>query len=138
MAATGIGASHPAWGRLDEDGVAGILESWAVLPSQVADGARTACTSGAMRLMAAVLADAIQVYLKGRAHPQSLLFRDTERWIASHDRGWLLSYENVCDVLHIDAGRLRRALEAQAAAGARSLPADAGRLRVARGRKIRV
>jgi hypothetical protein len=132
-----------AWERgLDREPLPGGLEPWTVLPGQFLDGARAMQLSGEKRLMAAVLADAMQLYLK---HHRSctasgrILFRETERWFESQDRSWLLSFENVCDVLGIDAGRLRQALRAQAASGTRfRLPVDAGRLRVARGRKIRV
>jgi len=122
--------------RLDENPGPSIVEPWVMLPSQGLDGTRSAAASGERRLMAAVLTDAIQVYLKGRR--ESLLFREAERWIESSDRGWLLSYENVCEVLTIDAGRLRRALRGYAASGAPPIPVDMGRVRVARGRKIRV
>ena len=122
--------------RLDENPAPTIIEPWVMLPTQGLDGTRSAAASGERRLMAAVLTDAIQVYLKGRR--ESLLFREAERWIESSDRGWLLSYENVCDVLQIDAGLLRRALHRYAASGAPPIPVDMGRLRVARGRKIRV
>jgi len=118
------------------------LEPWTLLPIQAAERAGTARQSGEKRLMAAVLADAIQLLMK---HAQSrtasgrILFRETERWIESPDRRWLLSFENVCDVLGIDASRLRAALRRQVASGGRlSIPFDAGRLRVARRRKVRV
>ena len=133
---TAAGSVQGTLERLDEDNAPTIIEPWVLLPSQAVDGTRAASASGERRLMAAVLTDAIQVYLKGRR--QSLLFREAERWIESSDRGWLLSFENVCDVLQIDAGLLRRALHRYAASGAPPIPVDMGRLRVARGRKIRI
>jgi hypothetical protein len=117
------------------------LEPWIVLPAQTVGGAGAAI-SGERRLMAAVLADAVHLYLKhatGGSAPSQILFRDTERWFGSGDRSWLLSFENVCDVLEIDADRLRRALHVHATSGVVcTIPFDAGRLRVSRGRKIRV
>jgi hypothetical protein len=127
--------------RRQHDAAFEPVEPWIVLPSQTAD-AGGAAPSGERRLMAAVLADAIHLYLKharGGNAPSQILFRETERWIESGDRSSLLSFENVCDVLDIDADRLRRALRVYAASGiVRAMPFDVGRVRVARGRKIRV
>ena len=122
--------------QLEHDPVPPVIEPWVVLPSQGLDSLRSVSASGERRLMAAILTDAIQVYLKGRR--QSLLFRDAERWIESGDRRWLLSFENICDVLHIDADRLRRTLRRYAATEAPPIPVDMGRVRVARGRKVRI
>ena len=133
-----------AWERAlaREDVAPNVIEPWVALPSQLCEGARAAERSGEKRLMAAVLADAIRLYLKLHGAPGAraqILLRETERWLWSSDRGWLLACETVCDVLGIDADRLRRALLAHAASGERpSIPCDAGRVRVARGRKIRV
>jgi hypothetical protein len=119
----------------------GLLEPWALLPSQMAGGSTTAL-SGEKRLMAAVLADAIHLYL-GRARWRNgrhqVDFREAATWIESEDRTSLLAFENVCDVLQLDAGRVRRALRMHAASGiVHAIPFDVGRLRVARRRKIRV
>lgn len=118
-----------------------IFEPWVMLPTQLAGGEHVHL-SGETRLMAAVLADAIQLFLKHRQSPTAsgkILFRETEAWILSRDRRWLLSFENICDALNINAGCMRRALVATPPADARrSLPFDAARLRVARGRRIRV
>lgn len=136
---TARAADDPWERRLDEEAVPAVVEPWIVLPTQGLDGTATACSSGEKRLMAAVLADAIQLYLKHRRHRDAVLFREAERWLESRDGRWLLSYENVCDVLQIDAARLRRALHVHAAADTHApIPIDAGRLRVARGRKIRL
>ena len=116
-----------------------VLEPWTLLPTQLATGERVGL-SGETRLMAAVLADAVQLFTKHRRSctvSGQALFRETEAWILSRDRGWLLSFENVCDALQIHAGCLRRALYA-APTGTPILPFDAGRLRVARGRRIRL
>ena len=118
------------------------IEPWTVLPAQTVSRGSTAAVSGEKRLFGAILADAIQLYLKhakGRDARSRILFRETEHWIESGDRRSVLSFENVCDVLGLDAGRMRRALQLHAAAGiVRAMPFDVGRLRVARGRKIRV
>ena len=118
----------------------GELAPWAVLPSQFFQGS-TAVACGEKRLFAAVLADAVHCYLKYRGDVTvcgRALLRETEDWIESRDHHRLLAFENVCDVLGLDPDRLRRALRLQATAGVRRFSFDTGRLRVARGRKIRV
>jgi hypothetical protein len=118
-----------------------LLDVWIMLPTQLVGGTRTADLSGEKRLMAAVLADAIRLYAKHRPSPTAggqILFRETERWIESYSRGWLLSFENVCEVLDIDPERLRGVLRATAFGDRRLLSVDVGRSRVSRGRKIRV
>ena len=123
-----------------QDGPAGVLEPWVLLGSQCAGGEVAA--SGERRLMAAVLTDAMRLYVKhGRSRfaGGQRLFRETAEWFASRDHGWLLSYENVCDVLGIEPDRLRERLRILASAERPAvIPYDAGRLRVGRGRKMRV
>jgi RNA polymerase sigma factor (sigma-70 family) len=119
---------------------AGALEPWALLASQWSGG-HAAGASGERRLMAAVLADAMRTYLK-HAHSRFAggrrLFRETAEWFASRGAGGC-SFENVCDVLGIDAERLRDRLRLLAAAPTPAvIPFDAGRLRIGRKRKVRV
>lgn len=123
----------------DPDPLPNVLEPWLVLPTQLANGEHVRL-SGETRLMAAVLADAIQTFLKYRGSRTAngqVLFRETESWFLDRDRGWLLSFESVCDALQIHAGCLRRGLIAIPPV-AMTLPVDAGRVRVARGRRVRV
>jgi hypothetical protein len=125
----------------EREAPAGALAPWALLGSQWAGG-QAAGATGERRLMAAVLADAIRLYVKharSRYAGGQRVFRETAEWFCSRDRGWLLGYENVCDVLGIDAERLRDRLRALAAADTPAvIPFDAGRLRIGRGRKVRV
>ena len=63
------------------------------------------------RLMQAVLEDAVQCYrsLGRRTDRRSrMLFKETKDWLASDDISWPFSCVNVCHVLDIDVGRLRR------------------------------
>jgi hypothetical protein len=136
-------ARHTAAAKRGEpDPAFSPIEPWTVLPTQTVSGGATAAFSGERRLYGAILADAIQLYLKhakGQDARSRILFRETEHWIESDDRRSVLSFENVCDVLGLDAGRMRRALRLHVASGiVRAMPFDVGRLRVARGRKIRV
>jgi len=63
-------------------------------------------------LMRAMLQDAI-LCLIGEAAPAKdrvRLAADARYWIESHSVGWVFSFENVCDVLGIDADYARRHL----------------------------
>jgi hypothetical protein len=54
-------------------------------------------------------------YLKnaGARDPRRLaLFTDAEQWIEDREVTWLYSFENICNVLGIDADYLRRGLHA--------------------------
>jgi len=61
-------------------------------------------------LMAAVLQDAIDVYRHPGAKRRHLL-RETEAWLRSDDRSWLLSFGHICETLGLDPNSIRTALE---------------------------
>ena len=70
-------------------------------------------------IMQAMLADAVDCYQRyalARDTRGATLFDEAHRWIHSGDREWPLSYENVCDVLDLDADRLREGLSRWASA----------------------
>jgi len=79
--------------------------------------------------MLAVLEDALdcfQKYAVVREGQGQQLFDEANHWIASNDRGWFFSYENICDTLDINPEYLRRGLETWrhgAATGAHPVPA---------------
>jgi hypothetical protein len=95
---------------------AGLFQPDTLLPSQFFDRVRRRSEhEGERRLMIAVLEDAVDVYRKqaGTLDPRgSQLFREAEEWIEDPDRSWLFSFQNICDVLDIDADYLRRGLHA--------------------------
>jgi len=99
-----------------EERLAGLFTPDTLLPSQFFDRARRRSEhDGERRLMIAVLEDAVDVYRKqaGARDPRGQeLFRDAEEWIEDPDRTWLFSFQNICDVLDIDAEYLRRGLHA--------------------------
>src|SRR5215813_1699403 len=99
-----------------EDRVSGLFTPDTMLPSQYFDRvARRTEYDGERRLMIAVLEDAVDVFRKlagARDARRQQLFRDAEEWIESHDNGWIFSFENICDVLAIEAEYLRRGLHA--------------------------
>jgi hypothetical protein len=94
----------------------GLFQPDTLLPSQFFDRVRRRSEhEGERRLMIAVLEDAVDVYRKqaGTQDPRgSQLFREAEEWIEDPDRSWLFSFQNICDVLDIDANYLRRGLHA--------------------------
>ena len=99
-----------------EDRMAGLFQPDTLLPSQYFDRVRQRRQfDGERRLMIAVLEDAVDVYRKQvTAHDPrgQQLFIEAEGWFDDADRTWLYSFENICDVLDLDADYLRRGLRA--------------------------
>ncbi len=99
-----------------DERLAGLFQPDTLLPSQFFDRVRRRSEhDGERRLMIAVLEDAVDVYRKqaGARDPRGeALFREAEEWIGDPDRTWLFSFENICDVLGLDADYLRRGLRA--------------------------
>lgn len=97
-----------------EERVGQLFVPDSILPSQYFDRvARRTDYDGERRLMVAVLEDAVDVYRKLAGAPDARrqqLFRDSEEWIESNDRNWIFSFQNICDVLGIEAEYLRRGL----------------------------
>jgi hypothetical protein len=97
-----------------EDRIQELFQPDTLLPSQYFDRIRRRASSdGERRLMVAVLEDAVDVYRKqagARDRKRRQLFEDAEEWIESDDQSWIFSYQNICDVLGIDAGYLRKGL----------------------------
>jgi hypothetical protein len=60
---------------------------------------------GELRLMAAVLEDAINII---RKRPRSRAGREAREWLASRDATWPFAYERICEALELDADRVRR------------------------------
>ena len=60
---------------------------------------------GELRLMAAVLEDAVNVL---RKRPRSRAGREAREWLASRDTGWPFAYERICEALDLDANSIRR------------------------------
>ena len=64
---------------------------------------------GEVRLMAAVLEDAIHVL---RKRPRSRAGREAREWMHSIDRSWPFSYERICEALDLDANHIRSQMAA--------------------------
>ena len=99
-----------------DERLAELFQPDTLLPSQFFDRVRRRTEhDGERRLMIAVLEDAVDVYRKqaGARDPRTQqLFQEAEEWIEDPDRTWLFSFQNICDVLDIDADYLRRGLHA--------------------------
>ncbi len=90
----------------------GLFEPDALLPAQFYAAFRGgSAVRGERRLMLAVLQDALDCYQKyafaddGHGHQ---MFTDADTWIASEDRDWYFSFENICETLEINPQYLRR------------------------------
>jgi hypothetical protein len=60
---------------------------------------------GELRLMAAVLEDAINIV---RKRPRSRAGREAREWLSSRDATWPFAFERICDALDLDADSVRR------------------------------
>jgi putative NADPH-quinone reductase len=89
-----------------------------VLPTQYNDLVRRSSVLTAERkLMWAVLADAVESYLKhmnAKTPNRRRLFYEVQSWMSAKGRVGLFSYETLCESLGIDAKRLRAELEKRA------------------------
>ena len=69
---------------------------------------------GELKLMFAVLEDAIHCYLNymnARTRQRRILFYEVREWMNSKNSKGLFAYDTLCEALGIDAGRLRKTLE---------------------------
>jgi hypothetical protein len=98
------------------DTYAHLLQPDTLLPSQYfAALRRKGAHEPERRLAIAVLQDAVdcfQKHLWARDRKARQLFHDADEWIASDDRTWPFSFENICDLLQINPEYLRRGLTA--------------------------
>jgi hypothetical protein len=98
-----------------EETVGVVFQPDTVLPSQFFGFLRQkGFVEGEKRLMAAVLADAVDCYMKQLFNPEPRarqVFRDAEVWIFQDEPGpWLFSFRNICDMLGLEPEYIRRGL----------------------------
>jgi hypothetical protein len=109
----------------DDDGGGAIVPQREDSPAEPAPGTR--------RLMRAVLADALHVFLthmpRGHTHAD-LRFREVEQWFRSRDTQWPFSFERVCEALDLDPGRLRRRLSEHRCSAFAGVVPEGGKRRV--------
>lgn len=94
---------------------AGLFEPDILLPNQYfAAFRRGRAVEGERRLMLAVLEDAVDSYRKhalARDPREQACFLEAKEWFLSSDRSWLFAFENICDVLEMNADYLRTGLD---------------------------
>jgi hypothetical protein len=100
---------------LPENLVLHLFEPDVLTPEQHADRVQTeASDRPAIRLMTAILADAITTYQRhvgAVARREKRDFDDANRWLRSNDRSWPFSFENIYGALGFEPDVLRRGLE---------------------------
>jgi hypothetical protein len=72
---------------------------------------------GEKELMLAVLEDAInsfQTYIAADNEKERKQFQEAQEWILGKNEDWLVSFDNVCEVLDLDPSYVRRGLTAWA------------------------
>jgi len=60
-----------------------------------------------LRLMYAILEDAVSIVVFGGARTSGCLRRETQNWFLADDPYWVFSFHNVCEALDLDVDRLR-------------------------------
>lgn len=126
---TGMQATvpHYAAGELAES----LFQPDTVAPAQFFDGLRRqAAVEPERELVLAILDDAVmcfQKYLKSTGEKERRILADTEEWFCTDDREWVFSFLNVCDILGMAPGYLRKGLlQWKESALNRNTPAELG------------
>jgi hypothetical protein len=98
-----------------EELIPSSISTDAMLPSQFCERSHEAALRGELRLMSAVLEDAIGIYLNYRGSNGKpgarLAFNEVKAWLNSSSRLGPFAFLNLCDALGIDAGGLRLRLK---------------------------
>lgn len=101
--------------KLEGGSGGGLFEPDILLPNQYfAAFRRGRAVEGERRLMLAVLEDAVDSYRKyafARDPREQSSFLEAREWFFSTDRSWLFAFENICDVLEMNADYLRAGLD---------------------------
>jgi len=91
-----------------------LFEPDTLLPIQYFEAMRRKhVLEGEKRLILSVLEDGIECFMKyvdASTTKGQRLFRDAEEWIKLHDKQWIFSFDNVCDMLDINPDYMRRGL----------------------------
>ena len=96
--------------RVEYDDAAGGGDD-TLLPTQFWAGLADPRTEPEKRLMVAVLEEAIALVVNGGGgEDRRTAVREAERWFASDDHSTTFTFAAICDVLGLDAGRVRQAL----------------------------
>jgi hypothetical protein len=74
---------------------------------------------GELRLMVAVLEDAINIL---RKRPRSRAGREAREWLASKDATWPFAFERICDALDLDVDSVRRQVSSSSSVARLPMP----------------
>ena len=98
---------------LDEK-LPGLFEPDTLLPIQYFEAMRKKhLLEGEKRLILSVLEDAVECFMKcidSATNKGQRLFRDADEWINLEDKRWVFSFDNVCEMLDINADYMRAGL----------------------------
>jgi len=98
---------------LDEK-LPGLFEPDTLLPIQYFEAMRRKhLLEGEKRLILSVLEDAVECFMKcieSSTNKGQRLFRDADEWINLEDKRWVFSFDNVCEMLDINAEYMRAGL----------------------------
>lgn len=93
-----------------------LFQPDALMPSQFFATVKKRCPKEPeYRLVVAVLQDAIDCFQKNCSAEKDKarqMFEETELWFLSDDRSWPYSFANICELLALNPGYLRRGLQA--------------------------
>lgn len=96
------------------DSIESLFQPDTIAPAEYFDGFRRKSPLEPEReLVLAMLEDAVlcfQKYLGSTKEKERRLFTDAEDWLFADDREWPLSFLNVCDLLGLEPGYLRKGL----------------------------
>ena len=70
-----------------------------------------------IKLIAAVLEDAIDCYLKycsAKSRRGKRIFAEAAQWILDRDDDWLFGFDNICEMLKLDPNYIRRVVKQSA------------------------
>ena len=88
-----------------------LFEPDTLLPIQYFEAMRKKhLLEGEKRLILSVLEDAVECFMKcidAATNKGQRLFREADEWIAHEDKRWVFSFDNVCDMLDINADYMR-------------------------------
>jgi hypothetical protein len=91
-----------------------LFEPDTLLPIQYFEAMRKKhLLEGEKRLILSVLEDAVDCFMKcieATTNKGQRLFREADEWISHEDKKWVFSFDNVCDMLDINAEYMRAGL----------------------------
>ena len=118
MATTGGNLRTDREGKMEketlDEKLPGLFEPDTLLPIQYFEAMRRKhLLEGEKRLILSVLEDAVECFMKcidSATNKGQRLFRDADEWINLEDKRWVFSFDNVCDMLDINAEYMRAGL----------------------------